>query len=99
MEDRMNRYVDFSGFKPHYVLKELYDAAPPTNVVISLDEAAIFLHNTIDKVYEIKGKNLYIDNIFAKKIDSTAYNNHYGDGLMQYVYHRLLWKVMNGKYE
>lgn len=78
-------YVSWKGVPPHLRLSALYNAAYPTQMKMTDDEAAIYLHNCMGEIHRIKGKNLYIDNIFADVIDSTRYNIHHGHDMMQHV--------------
>lgn len=78
-------YVSWKGVPPHLRLAALYNAAYPTQMKMTDDEAALYLHNCMGEVHRIKGKNLYIDNIFADVIDSTRYNIHHGHDMMQHV--------------
>lgn len=85
VKDRYSPYVSWKGVPPHLRLSALYNAAYPTKLKMTDDEAAIYLHNCMGEVHRIKGKNLYIDNIFADVIDSTRYNIHHGHDMMQHV--------------
>ena len=85
VKDRYSPYVSWKGVPPHMRLAALYNAAYPTKLKMTDDEAAMYLHNCMGEVRRINGKNLYIDNIFADVIDSTQYNIHHGHQLMQQV--------------
>ena len=78
-------HVSWKGIPPHLRLAALYNAAYPTQMKMTDYEAAMYLHNCMGEVHHIKGKNLYIDNIFADVIDSTRYNIHHGHDMMQHV--------------
>lgn len=85
VKDRYSPYVSWKGIPPHLRLAALYNAAYPTQMKMTADEAAMYLHNCMGEVRSINGKNLYIDNIFADVIDSTQYNIHHGHQMMQQV--------------
>lgn len=85
LKDRHSPYVSWKGVPPHLRLAALYNAAYPTKMKMTDDEAAMYLHNCMGEVRHINGKNLYIDNIFADVIDSTQYNIHHGHQMMQQV--------------
>ena len=85
VKGRYNRYVSWKGIPPHLRLAALYNAAYPTQKKMTDDEAAMYLHNCMGEVRCIKGKKLYIKNIFADDIDSTQYNIHHGHQMMQQV--------------
>lgn len=85
VKDRYSPYVSWKGVPPHLRLSALYNAAYPTQMKMTDDEAALYLHNCMGEIHRIKGKNLYIDNIFADVIDSTRYNIHHGHDMMQHV--------------
>lgn len=88
VKDRYSPWVSWKGIPPHLRLAALYNAAYPTQMKMTDDEAAVYLHNCIScmgEVRHINGKNLYIDNIFADEIDSTLYNIHHGHQMMQEV--------------
>lgn len=85
VKDRYSPYVSWKGIPPHLRLAALYNAAYPTQMKMTDDEAAMYLHNCMGEVRRINGKNLYIDNIFDDVIDSTQYNIHHGHQMMQQV--------------
>lgn len=85
LKDRHSPYVSWNGIPPHLRLAALYNAAYPTQMKMTDDEAAMYLHSCMGEVRHINGKNLYIDNIFADVIDSTQYNIHHGHQMMQQV--------------
>ena len=85
VKDRYSPYVSWKGVPPHLRLAALYNAAYPTQMKMTDDEAAMYLHNCMGEVRRINGKNLYIDNIFDDVIDSTQYNIHHGHQMMQQV--------------
>lgn len=89
VKDRYSPYVSWKGVPPHLRLAALYNAAYPTQMKMTDDEAAMYLHNCMGEVRRINGKNLYIDNIFADVIDSTQYNIHHGHQMMQQVLRNL----------
>ena len=89
VKDRYNPYVSWKGVPPHLRLAALYNAAYPTQMKMTDDEAAMYLHNCMGEIRRINGKNLYIDNIFADVIDSTQYNIHHGHQMMQQVLYNL----------
>ena len=89
VKDRYSPYVSWKGVPPHMRLAALYNAAYPTKLKMTDDEAAMYLHNCMGEVRRINGKNLYIDNIFADVIDSTQYNIHHGHQMMQQVLYDL----------
>lgn len=101
LKDRHNPFVSWKGIPPHLRLAALYNAAYPTQMKMTDDEAAMYLHNCIScmgEVRHIQGKNLYIDNIFADDIDSTLYNIHHGHQMMQQVLSNLRKRLIeNGK--
>lgn len=85
LKDRHSPFVSWKGIPPHLRLAALYNAAYPTQMKMTDDEAAMYLHNCMGEVRRINGKNLYIDNIFDDVIDSTQYNIHHGHQMMQQV--------------
>jgi hypothetical protein len=85
LKDRHNPFVSWKGIPPHLRLAALYNAAYPTQMKMTDDEAAMYLHNCMGEIRRINGKNLYIDNIFDDVIDSTQYNIHHGHQMMQQV--------------
>lgn len=85
LKDRHSPFVSWKGIPPHLRLAALYNAAYPTQMKMTDDEAAMYLHNCMGEVRRINGKNLYIDNIFDDVIDSTQYNIHHGQFMMQQV--------------
>ena len=85
VKDRYSPWVSWKGIPPHLRLAALYNAAYPTQMKMTDDEAAMYLHNCMGEVHHINGKNLYIDNIFADVIDSSQYNIHHGHQMMQQV--------------
>lgn len=89
LKDRHSPFVSWKGIPPHLRLAALYNAAYPTKMQMTDDEAAMYLHNCMGEVRRINGKNLYIDNIFADVIDSTQYNIHHGHQMMQQVLYNL----------
>ena len=89
VKDRYSPYVSWKGVPPHMRLSALYNAAYPTKLKMTDDEAAMYLHNCMGEVRRINGKDLYIDNIFADVIDSTQYNIHHGHQMMQQVLYNL----------
>jgi hypothetical protein len=89
VKDRYSPYVSWKGVPPHLRLAALYNAAYPTKLKMTDDEAAMYLHNCMGEVRRINGKNLFIDNIFADVIDSTQYNIHHGHQMMQQVLYNL----------
>lgn len=89
VKDRYSPYVSWKGVPPHLRLAALYNAACPTQMKMTDDEAAMYLHDRMGEVRCINGKNLYIDNIFADVIDSTQYNIHHGHQMMQQVLRNL----------
>lgn len=98
VKDRYSPYVSWKGIPPHLRLAALYNAAYPTQMKMTADEAAMYLHNCMGEVHSINGKNLYIDNIFADVIDSTQYNIHHGHQMMQQVFSNLRKRfVENGE--
>ena len=88
-KDKYSPYVSWKGVPPHFRLAALYNAAYPTKMKMTDDEAAMYLHNCTGEVRRINGKNLYIDNIFVDVIDSTQYNIHHGHQMMQQVLYNL----------
>ena len=93
------------GLSKHHLLRDLYNAARPTDKTITADEAAAVLHNTMDVVAEIYGKKLYVD-VFGNYLDPSRYDSLNGEGLaksvVSHAYHRLLfgdpvweWEVNN----
>lgn len=101
LKDRHSPFVSWKGIPPHLRLAALYNAAYPTQMKMTDDEAAVYLHNCIGcmgEVRRIQGKNLYIDNIFADDIDSTLYNIHHGHQMMQEVLSNLRKRLIeNGE--
>ena len=98
VKDRYSSYVSWKGIPPHLRLAALYNAAYPTQMKMTDDEAAMYLHNCMGEVHHINGKNLYIDNIFADEIDSTLYNIHHGHQMMQEVLSNLRKRLVeNGE--
>jgi hypothetical protein len=101
LKDRHSPFVSWKGIPPHLRLAALYNAAYPTQMKMTDDEAAVYLHNCIScmgEVRHINGKNLYIDNIFADEIDSTLYNIHHGHQMMQKVLSNLRKRLVeNGE--
>lgn len=85
VKDRYSPWVSWKGIPPHLRLAALYNAAYPTQMKMTDNEAAMYLHNCMGDVRRINGKNLYIDNIFDDVIDSTQYNIHHGQFMMQRV--------------
>lgn len=85
VKDRYSPWVSWKGIPPHLRLAALYNAAYPTQMKMTDNEAAMYLHNCMGDVRRINGKNLYIDNIFDDVIDSTQYNIHHGHQMMQQV--------------
>jgi hypothetical protein len=98
VKDRYNPYVSWKGIPPHLRLAALYNATYPTQMKMTDDEAAMYLHNCMGDVRRINGKKLYIDNIFADVIDSTQYNIHHGHQMMQQVLSNLRKRLVeNGE--
>lgn len=98
LKDKHSPWVSWKGIPPHLRLAALYNAAYPTQMKMTDDEAAMYLHYTMGEVRHINGKNLYIDNIFADDIDSTLYNIHHGHQLMQEVLSNLRKRLVeNGE--
>ena len=98
LKDRHSPFVSWKGIPPHLRLAALYNAAYPTQMKMTDDEAAMCLHYTMGEVRHINGKNLYIDNIFADEIDSTLYNIHHGHQMMQEVLSNLRKRLVeNGE--
>lgn len=85
VKDRYSPWVSWKGIPPHLRLAALYNAAYPTQMKMTDNEAAMYLHNCMGDVRRINGKNLYINNIFDDVIDSTQYNIHHGHQMMQQV--------------
>ena len=89
--------INIKGLSKHYLLKELYDAARPYDMTVTVDECAELLHNTIGIIREWKGKKLYVD-VFGDTLDSRQYNSHNGNGLGNMVVrHIIMTDIYNAR--
>lgn len=86
-----------SGLSRHHLLKMLYDAAKPYDKIITLNEAADALHNTIDVVTKLKDKKLCV-NVFGKYFDGTQYDKINGIGLSYHIICEMRYKQLWGKH-
>lgn len=90
-----NIYI--GGISRHHLLKMLYDAAKPYDKIISIEEAADVLHNTVGVITQLKGKNLYV-NVFGKEFDGTEYDKINGIGLSYHIVAYMRYHLLFGKY-
>ena len=86
-----------SGLSRHHLLKQLYDAAKPYDKIITLNEAADALHNTIDVVTKLKDKRLCV-NVFGKYFDGAQYDKINGIGLSYHIICEMRYKQLWGKH-
>lgn len=90
-----NSYI--GGISRHHLLKMLYDAAKPYDKIISIEESAEALHNTVGVITQLKGKRLYV-NVFGKEFDGTQYDKINGIGLSYHIVTSMRYHLLWGKY-
>jgi hypothetical protein len=95
LTDTKNIYI--GGISRHHLLKMLYDAAKPYDKIISIEEAADVLHNTIGMITILNGKRLYVD-VQRKELDCTVYDKINGVGLSYHIIAFMRYHLLYGKY-
>ena len=89
--------INIKGLSKHYLLKELYDAARPYDMTVTVDECVELLHNTVEMIGEWKRKKLYVD-VFGDTLDSRRYDLNNGNGLGHMVVrHVIIADIYNAR--
>lgn len=90
---KRSKNIHIGGLSRYHLLKQLYDAAKPYDKIITLKEAADALHNTVDMITELKGKELYV-NVFGTEFDGSKYDKINGIGLSYHIICEMRYKQL-----